>query len=110
MNYLGLLFSPQKEKFFEIAYLVLFLRYPLVLGRGVLNFVNEYSFFFLHAATACVAKVWSYSLDSLIGNHISQALEGTFSPYMPSFLATFPDFVALALVLVMIGEKGTETG
>uniref|UniRef100_A0A4W2HV23 Cationic amino acid transporter 3-like n=1 Tax=Bos indicus x Bos taurus TaxID=30522 RepID=A0A4W2HV23_BOBOX len=57
----------------------------------------------LFIATACVAKVWSYSLDSLIGNHISQALEGTFSPYMPSFLATFPDFVALALVLVMIG-------
>ena len=82
----------------------------MVLGRGVLNFVNEYGFFFLHAATVCVAKVWSYSLDSLIGNHISQALEGTFSPYMPSFLATFPDFVALALVLVMIGEKGTETG
>nr|XP_014337801.1 PREDICTED: cationic amino acid transporter 3-like [Bos mutus] len=57
----------------------------------------------LFIATVCVAKVWSYSLDSLIGNHISQALEGTFSPYMPSFLATFPDFVALALVLVMIG-------
>ena len=56
----------------------------MVLGRGVLNFVNEYAFFFLHAATVCVAKVWSYSLDSLIGNHISQALEGTFSPYMPS--------------------------
>ncbi|XFF87578.1 hypothetical protein AB1E18_013797 [Capra hircus] len=57
----------------------------------------------LFVATACVAKVWSYSFDSLIGNHISQTLEGTFSPHMPSFLATFPDFVALALVLVMIG-------
>nr|XP_042087353.1 cationic amino acid transporter 3-like [Ovis aries] len=56
----------------------------------------------LFVATACVAKVWSYSFDSLIGNHISQTLEGTFSPHMPSFLATFPDFVALALVLVMI--------
>ena len=81
----------------------------MVLGKGVLNFINEYSFF-LHAATACVARAWSYSFDSLIGNHISQTLEGTFSPYMPSFLATFPDFVALALLLVMIGEKGTETG
>jgi len=29
---------------------------------------------------------------------------------MPSFLATYPDFVALGLLLVMIGEKGTETG
>ena len=25
---------------------------------------------------------------------------------MPSFLATFPDFVALSVVLVMISEKG----
>ncbi|OWK01016.1 hypothetical protein Celaphus_00018332 [Cervus elaphus hippelaphus] len=47
--------------------------------------------------------VLSITFDSLIGNHISQALEETFSPYMPSFLATFPDFVALALLLVMIG-------
>lgn len=62
------------------------------------------------AGTACVSRAWSAAFDSLIGNHISQALEGTFSRYMPSFLATFPDFVALALLLVMIGEKGTETG
>ncbi|XP_055409512.1 cationic amino acid transporter 3-like [Bubalus kerabau] len=54
-------------------------------------------------ATASLSKVWSITFDSLIGNHISQALEETFSPYMPSFLATFPDFVALALLLVMIG-------
>ncbi|KAM9756397.1 LOW QUALITY PROTEIN: uncharacterized protein ACBT57_009644 [Dama dama] len=54
-------------------------------------------------ATASLSKVWSITFESLIGNHISQALEETFSPYMPSFLATFPDFVALALLLVMIG-------
>lgn len=46
------------------------------------------------------------TFDSLFGNHISQALQGTFSPYLPSFLATFPDFVALSVVLVMISEKG----
>ncbi|CAM9958720.1 unnamed protein product [Rangifer tarandus platyrhynchus] len=53
--------------------------------------------------TTCLSKAWSITFDSLIGNHISQALEGTFSPYMPSILATFPDFVVLALLLVMIG-------
>ena len=66
--------------------------------------VNEYSS--ASAGTASLSKVWSITFDSLIGNHISQALEGTFSPYMPSFLATFPDFVALSVVLVMISEKG----
>ena len=58
------------------------------------------------AATTCVSKAWSIAFDSLFGNHISQALQGTFSPYLPSFLATFPDFVALSVVLVMISEKG----
>ncbi|KAM9756632.1 cationic amino acid transporter 3-like [Dama dama] len=58
---------------------------------------------YLVIGTASLSKVWSITFDSLIGNHISQALEETFSPYMPSFLATFPDFVALALLLVMIG-------
>ena len=62
------------------------------------------------AATTCLSKAWSITFDSLIGNHISQALEGTFSPYMPFFLATYSDFVTLGLLLVMIGEKGTETG
>uniref|UniRef100_A0A4W2CGS9 Cationic amino acid transporter C-terminal domain-containing protein n=1 Tax=Bos indicus x Bos taurus TaxID=30522 RepID=A0A4W2CGS9_BOBOX len=57
----------------------------------------------LVVATTCLSKAWSITFDSLIGNHISQALEGTFPPYMPSFLATYPDFVALGLLLVMIG-------
>uniref|UniRef100_A0A4X1UW64 Cationic amino acid transporter C-terminal domain-containing protein n=1 Tax=Sus scrofa TaxID=9823 RepID=A0A4X1UW64_PIG len=57
----------------------------------------------LHLATACVTRAWSYTFDSLIGNHISQVLEGTFSEHMPSFLATYPDFVALALVLLIAG-------
>ncbi|XP_047646216.1 cationic amino acid transporter 3-like isoform X3 [Phacochoerus africanus] len=54
-------------------------------------------------ATAYLTRAWSYTFDSLIGNHISQKLEGTFSEHMPSFLAPYPDFVALALVLLMAG-------
>ncbi|KAB0347241.1 hypothetical protein FD754_012098 [Muntiacus muntjak] len=53
--------------------------------------------------TACIARAWSYTFDSLIGNHISQVLQGTFSPYMPYFLAMYPDFFALALVLLVTG-------
>lgn len=59
------------------------------------------------AGTACVAKAWSIAFDSLTGNHISQALEGTFSPYMPSALGTFPDFVVLGPLLLITGEKGS---
>ena len=58
------------------------------------------------AAVASVARAWSHTFDSLIGNHISQALEGTFSPYMPYFLATYPDFVAMALLLLLTGKLG----
>ncbi|XP_065776843.1 cationic amino acid transporter 3-like [Muntiacus reevesi] len=54
-------------------------------------------------AVASVARTWSHTFDSLIGNHISQALEGTFSPYMPYFLAKYPDFVALAVLLLLTG-------
>ncbi|XP_043756054.1 LOW QUALITY PROTEIN: cationic amino acid transporter 3-like [Cervus elaphus] len=53
--------------------------------------------------TAILARAWSYIFDSLIGNHISQALQGTFSLYMPHFLAKYPDFLALALVLLFMG-------
>uniref|UniRef100_A0A480WNX0 Cationic amino acid transporter 3 n=1 Tax=Sus scrofa TaxID=9823 RepID=A0A480WNX0_PIG len=54
-------------------------------------------------ATAYLTRAWSYTFDSLIGNHISKKLEGTFSEHTPSFLAPYPDFVALALVLLMAG-------
>ncbi|KAB0347236.1 hypothetical protein FD754_012093 [Muntiacus muntjak] len=54
-------------------------------------------------AVASVARAWSHTFDSLIGNHISQVLEGTFSPYMPYFLAKYPDFVALAVLLLLTG-------
>ncbi|XP_043290953.1 cationic amino acid transporter 3-like isoform X3 [Cervus canadensis] len=53
--------------------------------------------------TASEARAWSLTFDSLIGNHISQAFQGTFSPYMPYFLAWYPDFFALGLVLLLTG-------
>lgn len=59
-------------------------------------------------AASCVTRAWSYAFDSLIGNHISKALDRTFSPHMPSFLAPYPDFIALGLVLLMTGEKGSD--
>ncbi|XP_044787577.1 cationic amino acid transporter 3-like isoform X4 [Bubalus bubalis] len=60
-------------------------------------------------AIACIARAWSSTFDSLIGNHISEALGGTFSLQMPYFLASFPDFLALGLVLLLTGEKGPGT-
>ena len=60
------------------------------------------------AAIASVARAWSSTFDSLIGNHISQAFQGTFSPYMPYYLAKYPDFVALSLVLLLTGETGIQ--
>ncbi|XP_010832102.1 PREDICTED: cationic amino acid transporter 3-like isoform X3 [Bison bison bison] len=53
--------------------------------------------------TACIARAWSYTFDSLTGNHISRGLEGTFSLYMPYYLAKYPDFFALGLVLLLMG-------
>ena len=60
------------------------------------------------AGTGSVARAWSVAFDSLTGNHIFQALEGTFSPYMPYYLAKYPDFVALSLVLLLTGETGIQ--
>ena len=56
------------------------------------------------AGTTILARAWSYIFDNLIGNHISQALQGTFSVHVPHFLAKYPDFLALALVLLLMGK------
>ncbi|ELR45582.1 hypothetical protein M91_20597, partial [Bos mutus] len=53
--------------------------------------------------TAGLARASSYIFDSLIGNHISQALQETFSLHLPYSLATYTDFFALGLVLLMTG-------
>ena len=60
------------------------------------------------AGSASLARASSYIFDSLIGNHISQALQETFSPYKPSFLATYPDFFTLGLVLLITSESGVR--
>ncbi|XP_005910447.1 cationic amino acid transporter 3 [Bos mutus] len=62
------------------------------------NLILSYVF-----ATASVSKAWSYTFDGLIGNHISQALQRAFSQYMPDYLARYPDFIALAVVLLLTG-------
>uniref|UniRef100_A0A452G8A1 Cationic amino acid transporter C-terminal domain-containing protein n=1 Tax=Capra hircus TaxID=9925 RepID=A0A452G8A1_CAPHI len=54
-------------------------------------------------ATACEARAWSYAFDSLIGNRISQAFQETFSLHVPYFLATYVDFFAFVLVLLLTG-------
>lgn len=58
------------------------------------------------AGTASVSRAWSSALDSLIGDHISQALQRTFPLHLPHFLAKYPDFFALGLVLLFTGKIG----
>ena len=58
------------------------------------------------AATSSVARAWSYVFDNLIGNHISQMLQETFSLHLLYSLATYADFFALGLVLLMTGDTG----
>ena len=60
------------------------------------------------AATACTARAWRYAVDSLIGDHISQALAGTVPLHAPYLLATYADFFALGLVLLLAGESGVR--
>ncbi|CAH7411550.1 cationic amino acid transporter 3 [Phodopus roborovskii] len=52
---------------------------------------------------ASVARAWSAAFDGLIGNRISQALQTTFPLQVPSFLAQYPDFFALGLVIILSG-------
>ena len=58
------------------------------------------------AGTASLARASSYIFDSLIGNQISQALQETFSLHLLYSLATYADFFALGLVLLMTGDTG----
>nr|XP_003406642.1 cationic amino acid transporter 3-like [Loxodonta africana] len=52
---------------------------------------------------ASVARAWSATLDSLVGNRISQALQDSFPLQVPHVLAKYPDFFALSLVLLLTG-------
>ncbi|XFG10150.1 hypothetical protein AB1E19_013774 [Capra hircus] len=60
--------------------------------------------------TASVSRAWSSALDSLIGDRISQALQGTFPLHLPHFLAKYPDFFALGLVLLFTGVLTVGAG
>ncbi|XP_043756077.1 LOW QUALITY PROTEIN: cationic amino acid transporter 3-like [Cervus elaphus] len=53
------------------------------------------------SGAACTARAWRYAFDSLIGDRISQALEGTFPLHVPYLLATYADFFTLGLVLLL---------
>ncbi|CAO2623409.1 Cationic amino acid transporter 3, partial [Lemmus lemmus] len=53
--------------------------------------------------TASVARAWSSAFDNLIGNHISETLKGAISLHVPRVLAEYPDFFAMALVLLLTG-------
>ncbi|XP_074058825.1 cationic amino acid transporter 3 [Macrotis lagotis] len=53
--------------------------------------------------TASVARAWSSAFDNLIGNHISLTLRNSISLHVPRVLAEYPDFFALALVLLLTG-------
>ncbi|XP_005641512.1 cationic amino acid transporter 3 isoform X3 [Canis lupus baileyi] len=57
----------------------------------------------LGAGTASVARAWSSAFDNLIGNHISQTLQGSISLHVPHVLAEYPDFFAMGLVLLLTG-------
>ncbi|XP_006868385.1 PREDICTED: cationic amino acid transporter 3-like [Chrysochloris asiatica] len=67
-------------------------------------FVTGWNLILSHIiGTASVARAWSATFDGLIGNHISQALQGRLSLNVPHFLAKYPDFFALSLVLLLTG-------
>ncbi|CAI9161055.1 unnamed protein product [Rangifer tarandus platyrhynchus] len=78
--------------------------YSYVTVGELCAFITGWNLLLSYAITiASVARAWSSTFDSLIGNHMSQALRGTFPPHVPSFLAKYPDFLALCVVLVMMG-------
>ena len=117
VNHLVLLSPTHEKKLFDILYFVAGICiYRLFVYTGILSvfldpmahqflFVNERSSS-ASAGTAALARASSYIFDSLIGNHISQALQETFSLHLPYSLATYADFFALGLVLLMTGETG----
>jgi hypothetical protein len=112
VNHLGLPSPPDEKKLFEsldimgFLLLLLFTPLPRSLWFNFCLLINIPSS--AAVGTACIARAWSYTFDSLTGNHISRGLEGTFSLYMPYYLAKYPDFFALGLVLLLMGESGVR--
>ncbi|XP_065776847.1 cationic amino acid transporter 3-like [Muntiacus reevesi] len=86
---------PRSGSAYLFSYVLMGQLYAFVIGwNSILPFVT---------GTAVLARVSSYVFDSLVGNHISQALQETFSLPLPYSLATYADFFALGLVLLMTG-------
>nr|CAI9697911.1 unnamed protein product [Rangifer tarandus platyrhynchus] len=86
---------PRSGSAYLFSYVLMGQLYAFVIGwNSILPFVT---------GTAVLARVSSYVFDSLVGNHISQALQETFSLPLPYSLATYADIFALGLVLLMTG-------
>ncbi|NWX65320.1 CTR1 protein, partial [Promerops cafer] len=51
--------------------------------------------------TASVARAWSATFDSIIGNHISTFFVNKIPMHLPGVLAPHPDFFALILILLL---------
>ncbi|XP_052511783.1 cationic amino acid transporter 3-like [Budorcas taxicolor] len=86
---------PRSGSAYLYSYVMMGQLYAFVIGwNSILPLVT---------GTAALARASSYIFDSLIGNHISQALQENFSLHLPYSLATYADFFALGLVLLMTG-------
>ncbi|XP_017376001.1 cationic amino acid transporter 3-like [Cebus imitator] len=77
--------------------------YTYVTVGQLLAFITGWNLLLSYViGAASVARAWSFSFDNLIGNRISHALQGI-ALHVPQVLATYPDFFALGLVLVLTG-------
>ncbi|XP_055408390.1 cationic amino acid transporter 3-like [Bubalus kerabau] len=77
----------------------------VTMGQVYAFIIGWNSILLLVTGSASLARASSYIFDGLIGNHISQALQETFSLQLPYSLATYADFFALGLVLLMTGLR-----